>query len=319
MSFESILTLFNTAPVLNYVLYIFYFNMGLLALEVAVDLITGKPRRWKDSAANMVIFIMGNLLERTAFGAIGVLCLLPFQWLTPLAIPHTGWTWVLAIFVADFSYYWMHRIEHEHRILWANHSVHHSSQDYNLSVAYRLSIIENAIEWVFLVPMVLLGFSPFQTIVAMTLVAQFQAWLHTERIGKLGWLDEVFNTPSIHRVHHGSNPKYLDKNYGGILIIWDKLFGTFQREEEKVVFGITHNIHTNNPIKINFIEYKRIWQDVRRCRNWKDRLKIIFGGLSWRPAYFEQAATGKNAPALGAKAGAEQAAPTKPRGPKQAA
>ncbi len=96
----------------------------------------------------------------------------------------------------------------------------------------------------------------------------------------------MFNTPSVHRVHHGSNAKYLDKNYGGILILWDKIFGTFQREEEKVVYGLTKNIKTNNPIAINFIEYKNIWKDLKRCRNWKDRFKIIFGGLTWRPDYF---------------------------------
>ncbi|MFC5048731.1 sterol desaturase family protein [Aquimarina hainanensis] len=98
----------------------------------------------------------------------------------------------------------------------------------------------------------------------------------------------MFNTPSVHRVHHGSNDKYLDKNYGGVLIIWDKLFGTFQREEEKVVYGLTKNIKSNNPITINFIEYKNIWKDVKRCRNWKDRFRVVFGDLQWRPSYFKE-------------------------------
>jgi len=102
------------------------------------------------------------------------------------------------------------------------------------------------------------------------------------------WLDEVFNTPSVHRVHHGSNTKYLDKNYGGILIIWDKLFETFQREEEKVVYGLTKNIHTHNPITINFVEYRNIWRDVKRCRTIRDKLKVIFGPLEWRPDYFKK-------------------------------
>ncbi len=107
-----------------------------------------------------------------------------------------------------------------------------------------------------LIPMILIGFSPFQAIVGLILVAQFQTWIHTERIGKLGWLDKIFNTPSVHRVHHGSNKKYLDKNYGGFLIIWDRIFGTYQKEEEKVIYGLTKDINTNNPLLINFIDLK---------------------------------------------------------------
>lgn len=138
-------------------------------------------------------------------------------------------------------------------------------EDYNLTVGFRLSVVEELFEWAFLIPMMLIGFNPFQAIVALVLVAQYQHWIHTERVVKLGWLDEVFNTPSVHRVHHGSNAQYLDKNYGGILMIWDKLFGTFAREEDKVIYGLTRNIHTNNPIKVTFIEYGHIWQDVKRA------------------------------------------------------
>lgn len=288
MSFAKLISLFEGAPIMSFIFYFFLFNMSLIFFELFLDFFTSKERRWKDTGANIIIFIINQLLEKTAFGAIGVVCLMPFHWLTPLSIPMTPWTWVAAILVADFSYYWMHRIEHEHRILWANHSVHHSSEDFNLTIAFRLSIVESAIEWIFIIPMILIGFSPFQAIASLILVAQFQTWIHTEHIGKLGWLDEVFNTPSVHRVHHASNNKYLDKNYGGILVIWDKLFGTFQREEEKVVYGLTKNINTNNPISINFIEYQNIWKDVKRCRNWKDKFRIIFGDLAWRPAYFKE-------------------------------
>lgn len=287
MSFSQLTSLFEGAPVMTFVGYFFLFNLGLIVVEVFLDLFTAKERRWKDTVANFTIFVMNRLLENTIYGAIGVICLMPFHWLTPLEIPMSTWTWIAAFFVADFTYYWMHRLEHEHRILWASHSVHHSSEDYNLTVAMRLSIVESLFEWIFLVPMVLIGFAPFQAIVGLILVAQYQTWIHTERIVKLGWLDEVFNTPSVHRVHHGSNRKYWDKNYGGVLIIWDKLFGTFQREEEKVIYGLSKNINTNNPISINFIEYRNIWRDVKKCRNWKDRLRIIFGALDWRPSYFK--------------------------------
>ncbi len=135
--------------------------------------------------------------------------------------------------------------------------------------------------------MILLGFNPFQAVIGLVLVAQYQHWVHTERVQKLGWLDEVFNTPSVYRVHHGSNRKYLDKYYGGVLILWDKLFGTFQREEDDVTYGLTENIDSNNPVTINFIENRNILRDIRRCRTQADRLRICFGRLTWRPRYFK--------------------------------
>ncbi len=287
MNIQEIIALFETSEMMKYVSYFFIFNITFIVFEIFLDFFTAKERRWKDTGANIIIFFLGQLLEKTAFGGIGFICLLPFYYLAPLEIPMTGWTWAISILAADFTYYWMHRLEHKHRILWAHHSVHHSSEDYNLTISMRLSIIEGAIEWIFLIPMILIGFNPFQAIVSLIFVVQYQTWIHTERIVKLGWLDETFNTPSVHRVHHGSNDQYLDKNYGGILILWDKLFGTFQREEEKVRYGLTKNINTNNPITISFIEYKNIWKDVQQCSTWKDRLKIIFGNLLWKPKYFK--------------------------------
>jgi len=288
MTSSELVALFESHPIMLVVVLLFFINLFITSTEIILDLLTKKQRRWKDTLANCVIFMCHQVTENTAYAALGFICLLPFYFLTPLAIPMTFLTWVLALLAADFTYYWMHRFEHEHRILWASHSVHHSSQDYNLSVSFRLSLVEGLFEWLFLIPMIMLGFNPFQAIVALILVAQYQHWLHTERIGKLGWLDEVFNTPSIHRVHHGSNKQYLDKNYGGILIVWDRLFGTYQAEEEKVVYGLTRNIHTNNPIKITFIEFVHILSDIKKCHNNRDRLKIVFGGLSWRPKYFNK-------------------------------
>lgn len=273
---------------MTFIAYFFVFNISLIFIEIVIDLMTSKKRRWKDTGANFLIFIINQILQKTVVGSIGVICLIPFHWLTPFSIPINLLTWVLAFFIADLTYYWMHRIEHEQRILWALHSVHHSSKDYNLSISFRLSIIEGLIEWVFLIPMILVGFSPFQAIVGLILVAQFQTWIHTERIGKLGWLDKIFNTPSVHRVHHSSNRKYLDKNYGGFLIIWDRIFGTYQKEEEQVIYGLTKDINTNNPLLINFVEFKSIIKDLKTCKSRKDRFKIIFGSLSWRPDYCKE-------------------------------
>ena len=279
MTTDKLVELFTQSNLMTLVAVIFLFNLAITLVEALADLFFKKRRRWKDSWANVAIFIARQLLENTAYGAIGFVGLLPFYWLTPLSIPMTAWTWGLALVAADLTYYWMHRLEHEHRILWASHSVHHSSQDYNLTIGFRLCLIEGLFEWLFLIPMILLGFNPFQAVIALVLIAQYQHWIHTERIGRLGWLDEWFNTPSVHRVHHGSNRQYLDKNYGGVLMAWDKLFGTFQREEAPVVYGLTRNINTNNPITINLIEFGRLWQDMRKCRGLKAKLKKCFGPI----------------------------------------
>ncbi|WP_417511817.1 sterol desaturase family protein [Methylophaga sp.] len=287
MSFADVVSLFEESVWMEYVAYFFLFNLAIVLLELGLDFATRKQRCWKDTGANLTIFGFNQLLDKTFVGWLGLVALMPFQWLAPVAIPMNAWTWVLAIIFADLTYYWMHRTEHEHRVLWANHSVHHSSKDYNLTVSMRLSIVEPLIEWIFLIPMILMGFNTFQAIVALILVAQYQTWIHTERVGKLRWLDWWFNTPSVHRVHHGSNPQYLDKNYGGILMIWDHLFGTYQKEHEKVNYGLNRDIKTNNPIKINFIEYWLLWQDIKQCRSIRDVWRIVFGDLSWRPDYFK--------------------------------
>jgi sterol desaturase/sphingolipid hydroxylase (fatty acid hydroxylase superfamily) len=267
MSIEQIIILFETSGLMELVTVFFIFNISIIAIEILFDLAKRRGRNWKDTLANIVIYFLGQLTEKLLLGTLGLLALLPVYYFIPYSIPMTWWTWALGLLAADFTYYWMHRLEHEHRILWASHSVHHSSEEYNLTVSLRLSIVEGLFEWAFLIPMILVGFNPFQAIMCLIFVVQYQTWIHTEKIHKLGWLDEVFNTPSVHRVHHGSNRKYLDKNYGGVLMVWDKLFGTYQREEEKVIYGLTQNINTNNPLTINFIEYKNIWKEVIKMQN----------------------------------------------------
>jgi len=286
LSVADITALFETSPIWLVIGTIFIINIVITVIEMAVDYFSDTPRLWGDTGANYVIFFMGQLIEKMATGVIGVVGLLPFYYLVPWEIPMNIWTFLLALIAADFTYYWMHRIEHEHRILWALHSIHHSSQDYNLTIALRLSIVEGFVEWIFLIPMILIGFNPFTTIIALIFVVQYQTWIHTNKIKNMGVLDRWLNTPSVHRVHHGSNPQYIDKNYAGILLIWDRMFGTYEPEDEKVIYGLTKNIQTNNPIKINFIEFGNIWADVKRCNNTSDKLKITFGNLTWRPKYF---------------------------------
>ncbi|MEP4805897.1 MAG: sterol desaturase family protein [Hyphomicrobiales bacterium] len=251
--------------------------------ETVWDTLTGDRKRFGETFANFAIAVGNALLERTAYGLVFVVGLILALPLAMFDMPATWWSWVLALLMADFTYYWMHRWEHEVRILWAHHSVHHSSPEYNLTTALRLAWVEALVEWLFFVPMILLGFSVVQTIIAILIVVSYQTWIHTEKIGKLGWLDKVFNTPSVHRVHHGSNAQYIDKNYGGILILWDRMFGTYEPEKERVVYGITKPIGSANPLVINFHEYGQIFKDVRSAGSFKNAMGYLLRRPGWKP------------------------------------
>ena len=257
----------------------------LLAIvsETVWDVVTGQRKKFGETAANFLIAIGNALLERTAYGLVFVVGLFLASLVAPFQLPPTWWSWVLAILAADFTYYWMHRFEHEVRILWAYHSVHHSSPEFNLTTALRLAWIEGLIEWIFFVPMVLLGFGVAQTVIAVIIVVTYQTWIHTEKIGKLGRLDGMLNTPSVHRVHHGCNAQYIDKNYGGVLIIWDRIFGTYRAEEEPVVYGVTRPVNSVNPVIINVHEFWQIFRDVRTAKGLSEALRFVFGRPGWTP------------------------------------
>ncbi len=178
-------------------------------------------------------------------------------------IPFVWWSWILLLFAEDFVYYWNHRIAHESRLFWASHVVHHSSQKYNLSTALRQTWSGSFYTFIFWTPLALLGFHPIMILMQMSISLLYQYWIHTELITKLPkWFEAIFNTPSHHRVHHATNPQYLDRNHAGIFILWDKLFGTFEPELEKPVYGLVSNINTYNPIKIAFIEWYNMLKDV---------------------------------------------------------
>lgn len=197
--------------------------------------------------------------------------------------------WILAILGFDFCYYWFHRFSHEISILWAAHAVHHQSEDYNLSTALRQTSTGFLFSWIFYLPLFILGmpFEVFVTANAIDLIYQF--WVHTQHIDKLGWLDRVFVTPSNHRVHHAQNEIYIDRNYGGILILWDRLFGTFQEEldDEPVVFGVRKPLASWNPFWANLQVYDYLWFDAVRTRRWRDKFGIWFRRTGWRPADVE--------------------------------
>ncbi len=188
-----------------------------------------------------------------------------------------------AILAWDFCYYWSHRWQHEKRIFWANHVTHHSSERYNLSTALRQPWSGFLLAWVYL-PMPLVGFTPAQVAKAGQLDLLYQYWIHTEAIDRLPRpLEAVLNTPSHHRVHHGANPQYLDKNYGGILIVFDKLFGTFEPEVRRIKYGLTKNIDTFNPAKIAYHEFAEIARDVRAAKGWRNKLGHVWNRPGWSP------------------------------------
>jgi len=255
----------------------------IIVAETLWDFWSGRRKQYGETSANFAIAFGNMLLERSVYGLVFIVGLFAVEAVSVFSLPITWWSWMLCLLAADFMYYWMHRWEHEVRIFWAHHSVHHSSPEYNLTTSMRLSWIDSLVEWIFFAPMIVIGFDPVQALICISVVVIYQTWIHTEKIGKLGWLDGFLNTPSVHRVHHGSNGDYLDKNYGGILIVWDRLFNTYQKEEEPVVYGVTEPIETVNPIKINFHEYGEILKDLMRAKRFSAVLGYVFGRPGWRP------------------------------------
>jgi alkylglycerol monooxygenase len=194
------------------------------------------------------------------------------------------WTWVVAILGVDVAYYWFHRVSHRVNFVWATHVVHHQSEEYNLAVALRQSIFQQVLSAPFYLPLALLGVPPLVFLAAATLDTLYQFWIHTRAVGKLGPLEWVFNTPSHHRVHHGINPKYIDKNYAGIFIVWDRLFGTFQEEEEEPAYGTVKPLRSWNPLWANFEQWVHIGRMARQTRSLRDKLLVWFMPPEWRPA-----------------------------------
>lgn len=196
------------------------------------------------------------------------------------------WVWVAALLLYDFLYYWNHRFGHEINVLWAAHVVHHQSEEFNLSTALRQTSSGFLLSWIFYVPMALAGFPPRLFLFVSLIDLLYQFWIHTEQIGSLGMLDRILATPSNHRVHHGVNDEYVDKNYGGILILWDRLFGTFQPElaTVPVVFGSRDPLRSWNPLWANLHTYAALFRDASRAGAWNDRLRVFFARPGWRPA-----------------------------------
>ncbi|MGH0038418.1 MAG: sterol desaturase family protein [Myxococcota bacterium] len=235
---------------------------------------------WPDTAASLAMGV-GNVAISVAT-KIGVLAV--YTALHQLAIFDLSghwWVWPLAFLGDDFAYYWFHRASHEVRFLWAAHENHHSSTHYNLSTALRQSWTTPFTAPLFWAPLAILGIPPEMILVAQGVSLVYQFWIHTELIDRLGWFEWLFNTPSHHRVHHGRNVEYLDRNHGGILIVWDRLFGTFEPERAPVEYGLTRQIHTYNPLRIAFHEWATMIREARAAGSLWDALKVALMPPGW--------------------------------------
>ena len=200
-------------------------------------------------------------------------------------IPMTAaWAWAACYLGHDFLYYWFHRASHEVNAGWAAHVVHHQSEEYNLAVALRQGALQPAVSWVFYLPLAVLGFPPAMFLAVSSIDTLYQFWIHTRLVGRLGPLEWVLNTPSHHRVHHARNPRYIDRNHGGTLIVWDRLFGTFAREEGEPVYGITRPLASFNPLWANVHYWAEMWDVSRRARRPLDRLRVLWARPGWRPS-----------------------------------
>jgi sterol desaturase/sphingolipid hydroxylase (fatty acid hydroxylase superfamily) len=237
----------------------------------------------KDTAASLAMGL-GNVAISavTKLGTLAAMVAL-YRYRVFDQLADAWWAWLVLLFAEDLCYYAFHRASHEVRFFWAAHVNHHSSQRYNLSTALRQSWTTPLTGPIFWMPLVLVGFSPAMVMTAQAWSLLYQFGLHTEAIRSLGPLEAVFNTPSHHRVHHGTNVQYLDRNHAGIFIIWDKLFGTFEPERAKVVYGLTTNIDTYNPVRVAFHEWRALGRDVIRARTFRDKLGYLLRPPGWSP------------------------------------
>ena len=260
----------------------------LIGLELVVGLKRGRNTyRLADALASIGLGIASQLVGVfTKLAAIGVYTLV-FTHLAPWQLPgDVWWVWLGALLLYDLLYYWYHRLGHRVALMWAAHAVHHQSEDYNLSTALRQTGSGFLVGWLFYLPMALLGFPPLVFAVVALVDLLYQFWVHTEQVGSLGWFDRWFCAPSNHRVHHAVNERYLDKNYGGILIVWDRLFGTFEPEDprEPCVYGTRSALRSWNPLAANLQVYRELGLDTWRASSWGDRLRIWVEPPGWRPA-----------------------------------
>lgn len=263
----------------------FLIGAAILAIEIAKGLFSGKlkSRGILDIVASISTQIPSILVEAFLMSFVYLCFVFVSDNLISWTFPIAWWTIALALLAADFVYYWEHRIAHEVRLFWTQHAVHHSSRHMNAAVAIRFGPFEGAISAALHFPLVLIGFPAELVFFGILVVLAYQVWIHTELIGKLGFFDEFLNTPANHRVHHGCDKKYLDKNYGGILMIWDRMFGTYQRETDAPNYGLKRDFSSVNPLVVWFSELPQFFRDIAGSKSTYEALMFTFGPPGWKP------------------------------------
>lgn len=270
---------------MDYITYAVPFFLLALLIELAYGIAIKKNTyRLNDAISNL---FMGTLRTANKLIIIGAAGFVFYTVETKFALwrmdASLAITWIFAFIIYDFFYYWFHRISHERQIFWASHAAHHQSEDYNLSTALRQTGTGAFVSWVFYIPMFLIGIPSYVFVSVASLNLIYQFWVHSEHIPKLGWYENYFVTASNHRVHHAQNEQYIDKNYGGVFIIWDRMFGTHKVEDENeaCIYGIRSTLNTFNPVWANLHVYVKIIKEVWFSKDWKDKLYAPFARTSW--------------------------------------
>jgi len=270
---------------MNLILY----AVPLFFLLIFIELVYGKIKgtnyyRVNDSltslatgSINQLVNISKALIPFTVYIAV-------YEHFALFDMGDSPFVWLIAFVLYDLCYYWNHRLGHEMNLLWAAHVIHHSSEEYNLTTALRQTGT-SFLSFVFYIPLALMGFDPLMIITVGALNLIYQFWVHTRHIGKLGWYELIFVTPSNHRGHHAQNTVYIDRNYGGVFILWDRLFGSYQEEldDDKPVFGIRGAVQSWNPVWVNVQVYSQLIQDTIHTKNWWYKLSLWFRRTGWRP------------------------------------
>ena len=259
----------------------------LMAVELVYEGLTKRRTyRLNDAVTNINTGVLQQLTGTfVAIIKIGVYILV-YEKLALFYIEPSWWSFALLMVLWELCYYWEHRMAHQISLFWGGHVVHHQSEDFNLSVALRQTSTGFIWGFPFFLPLALMGFDPEQFVVAGGFNLLYQFWIHTEHIDRMPrWFEAIFNTPSHHRVHHGRDPEYIDKNFGGVLIVWDRLFDTFTREEQRPHYGITKPLRSWNPVYANFAHYIDLWRVSRRARSYRDVFRILFRKPGWLPDY----------------------------------
>lgn len=274
---------------MNIILYAVPFFFLLIFAELFLEKIKGTNYyRVNDSINSLTAGVLSRMtgIVKQLFPL--TIYVVAYEQLALFQMESSWWMWLIAFVLYDFCYYWNHRLGHETNILWAAHVVHHSSEEYNLTTALRQSG-SSFFSRVFYLPMAILGFEPLVLISVGSLNLIYQFWVHTRHIPKLGWYEKAFVTPSNHRVHHAQNQVYIDRNYGGVFIIWDRIFGSFQEEldSEPPIYGIRKALKSWNPLWANVHVYAQLFKDCWHAKRWQDKLSIWFKPTGWRPSDVE--------------------------------